>query len=95
MTTKKPTFVDYILSRWPIIVMGAGIAYWMLTAIYDMKSEIHSFAIMTSKDKDAIYVQIDETKATASRAENKANENEKAIIKLQAILPDRIQFKEK
>jgi hypothetical protein len=95
MTTKKPEFVDYILKRWPIIMLGAGIAYWILTAIYDMKSEVHALAIMTSRDKEAIYVQIDETKALATKADNKANENEKAIIKIQAILPDRIQLKDK
>lgn len=94
MTTKKPSFIEYILSRWPIIMLGIGIAYWVLTAIYDLKEEVHTITLLTSKDKEAIDTRFTAVESMARNADNKANENEKQILWIKATLPDRVKIKE-
>lgn len=91
---KKQTFADYIKSNWAQITCIAGCFFWIITAIYDVKSEVLELRMLTTKDKEIIELKHDALFAQVQINKNLLNEHDKAINRILAILPKEIKREE-
>lgn len=84
-------YLDETLKRLPLIVMcGSGIWYGV-TKLNSIESKVDKLEMLSFKDKEVIDAKLEDVMLTARTNSNRTTEIEKDIIRLFAILPNRIE----
>lgn len=95
MTTKKLNYLEETLKRWPIIVIAGTIGWFGINKLHHIESVVDRIQLLTEKEKEAFDTRFVMIETKSERTENKANELEKSLIRIQAILPERTEIKDK
>jgi len=88
---EKISYLDETLKRLPIIVLGLSCAWYVITKLNNIENKVEKIELLSFKDKEAIYNDIQNIQTFAANNSNRTNELEKNVIRLMAIMPNRTE----
>jgi hypothetical protein len=85
---EKISYLDETLKRLPIIVLGLSCAWYVITKLNNIENKVEKIELLSFKDKEAIYNDIQNIQTFAANNSNRTNELEKNVIRLMATVPN-------
>jgi hypothetical protein len=87
----KISYLDETLKRLPIILLFGSIGWYGLNMLFEIKADVKEMKMLTFKDKEAIDSQMAAVTLQVQNNSNRTNEIEKDVIRLLAIMPNRVE----
>ena len=91
----KISYLDETLKRLPIILVGCSGLWYGITKLNDIESKIEKIELLSFKDKEVIDSKISDIQLLTQTNSNRTTEIEKDVIRLMAILPNKIDIESK
>lgn len=78
----KVNYLDETLKRWPVLMLGGACFWFLMSTIFDLKSDVSELKILTSKDKEAINIRFVSIETSQDEQQHLSNELDKKVFSL-------------
>ena len=87
----KISYLDETLKRLPLILVCLSGLWYGITKLNTIENKIENIELLSFKDKESIDSKVNEVQILTQNNSNRTTEIEKDIIRLMAILPNRVE----
>ncbi len=94
MTRSRISYLDETLRRWPIITLGLGCFVWLMTFLYDLKSDLVQYKLVDQKDKDAVNVRFVQVESWQNKHETIDEEIKNKVFSVMDLYKKQIKKEE-